>query len=471
MAELSIAALQSTTTRLSKKRLSAMTLPDLQQTISDLDKLVHRNEDDNDKENSNEDAKQKQLQRIKMQIKQKQCALKSIEKEMEQYFEARKEIIVSNERLTSELHELRGDFNAEMYKTENIKLLLAQNTQNEKNSNSDHQAQENEDSEDRVTEIEKLRRKHSALFARIQHSFYTHNDAANANSNDHQNIDELLSEKRKLTQQLHELQCEYERVQSEQSKTCLERKLGSELLSILSSIESERAGQRQREESVSASIVNRKKQQINAEIVAEKRRRQRETLSEKLESIELELQQYACANTYGSPSMSMRNSVTSLGSLDAQSLMSDSSQQHFDVSELKQTASNLVQYLQDFLPLAMRKQVESIKMKMSEQIGEQQMNEIEAVLREMTVELQSKQQFANTHNRAYPDYIDSMTSNGGAAQQQQYFYLNHSMNIFDEFEKLEIKIPLIVSDIPHTLRTLWDRLQNLQHMNKFFAVV
>merc|ERR1712228_691800 len=214
------------------------------------------------------------------------------------------------------------------------------------------------------------------------------------------------------------------KIKAKESETRIQSKLESDFIFILSQIYKMRQSALKREQILNSSIDNRKKQQINFEI---------------LNGIELELVGYTNQNVYGSPAGSVRNSQT----FDNISMISDCS--NFDVKEMKQSINNLIKYLQDFLPLKMRKKIESIKIKMSDN------EDIDANIENMANELQQNKKTKES------EII--------------HYYLNHTMDIFDDFDKLDIKIPLIVSDIPQSIKILLQRLESAQHMNKFFAIV
>jgi len=170
----------------------------------------------------------------------------------------------------------------------------------------------------------------------------------------------------------------------------------------------------------------------------------RRALLETLEGLDEELHEFANPNVYGSPSQSRSCSVSTSQNFDAMAMVSaDSAHCAFD----EKSAHQLAQYLQDFLPLAMRKEIEGLRVKaLSRGFDEQ----IEAELERMKAELQS----------------DALS---GSAHSQ--FVRHPRMDTFDEFDKLDIKMSLLLSDIPEAIRALLQRTHTAQHIDKFFAIV
>merc|ERR1712129_56425 len=177
---------------------------------------------------------------------------------------------------------------------------------------------------------------------------------------------------------------------------------------------------------------------INTQILDEKRKQQRQALHDKLETIDFELIEFTNLNVYGSPRGSPAGSGRNSQTFETMSVISDCS--HFDANEMKQTIHNLIQYLQDYLPLKMRKQIDNIKIKINDSLSN---NSIDIEMDKMSKELRNGKQE----------------------------YLNHSMDLFDEFDKINMQIPLTVADIPVSIKSLLQKIESAQHMNQFFALV
>merc|ERR1712154_609131 len=99
----------------------------------------------------------------------------------------------------------------------------------------------------------------------------------------------------------------------------------------------------------------------NSQILDKGWKNQKQALYEKLNFIDCELSEYTNLNNMMSPSHSVRNSQN----FDNLSIASFECS-HFDASQCQMKQSdinNLIKYLQDFLPLKMKKQIEGIKMK------------------------------------------------------------------------------------------------------------
>ena len=426
--------------KLCKRDLEGMNEEDLRRKIADLKALIsvhnHKNKQTEHK---------KALRGLQKDLKQKQISFQSITDQLNQYFSGRHDVITKNKELSIALHQLRTEFNEEMYKMENIKLMLAKKP----NQEQDTVDSSNTNNTAKLSEIEKLKKSHHQIFAEISSSFLPQNESTK--------IDGLLSDRTQLLCDIVSIHKQCQQLHRERTSSIFHYQIYGELLHILEGIQSIRALRTKREEVLAASIGHRRKQEINAEIVEAKRVEQRENLEEKLKGIEEELEEFTNLNAYGSPSVSVRGSVNlkdwNQCNFDNLSVLSDASQLEMNqMMESKQTVHSLIQYLQDFLPLTMRKQIETLKMKAMSDGNEQ---EIETAVKEMTSELQQMRPGG-----------EKETMKGGS-----HWYLNHNMSTFDEFDHLDIKIPLILSDIPEVIKVLLDRIRSIQHMNKCFAIV
>jgi len=328
---------------------------------------------------------------------------------------------------------------------ENIKLMMARKPDQEF---LDNDPSASAATEYKLSEIEKLRRSHNKIFAEISNSYVADPESSE--------IDELLAERGRLLSEMASAQKQCDELRQERTSRNIRQRIHGELLHILSGIHSLRASRSKREEVMTASIESRKKQEVNSEIVEAKRMEQRECLEDKLKDIEQELEEFTNLNKYGSPSVSVRGSLN-LKDLHFETLSVASDASQLDANQMKenkQSIHSVIQYLQDFLPLTMRKQIETLKMKAMSDGNEQ---EIENVVMAMTVELQSMRPGGEKE--------------GGRESGCCHWYLNHNMTTFDEFDALDIRIPLILCDIPSVIKTLLDRIRSIQIMNKCFAIV
>eukprot|EP01083_Nonionella_stella_P005478 15835_1 len=375
----------------SKQELLDMKLNTLKQTIAELEDIACKYEIDSTQSVEYENK----LNELRRHIKEQKSALRSVTEEISDYFTERIGVVDQNNASADSLSALRKELNETMYKTGNSL---------------------------------ELKRKQKKLFYQMRNSY---------NNSDNSEIDEWIGGRSRLVSQIGELSREYTRLVRERKKKIASHKLYSELLRILRC-------RVERKERLDSSIKNRQKQELNTQILNEKRKKQKDVLHDKLEGIESELVEYTNINLYSSPSVSVRNSITSLDNVSLISA-SDSAQLEANDQQEKQSLNDLIQYLQDCLPLKMRKQIETLKMKMTDASYEDN-TQMDRILDQM------REQLNNNHMR-------------------DHFYLNHNMNIFDQFDALDVKIPLIISNIPHAIKALLHRLNNLQKAIKLFAIV
>jgi len=423
-----------------------MKVNDLDQKIKALRALIAEQE----AVRSQEEHK-KAIRALHQELRQKRSSMRTISQQINAYFSGRKELIAKNRDLSAALRQLRAEFNEEMYKMENVRPVPDQEpnqeiTEKGGGTNTDALGTSTSAAERKLSEIEKLKTSHHRIFAEISSSYLPAAECSN--------IDQLLAERSQIIADMASIQTRCVELNRQRTSSTLRVKLYGELLHILSGIYSIRSARSKRERVLTQSVGHRTKQEINSEIVDSKRMEQRENLEEKLQGINEELEVFTNLNAYGSPSVSVRGSVHLKDlNFDTISMVSDHSA--FDqnqMNESKQTVHSLIQYLQDFLPLTIGRQVETLKMKAMSDDNEA---EIEGMVKEITLELQQMRPGGERE----------------AAKEGSHWYLNHNMATFDEFDALDIKIPMVLCDVPEAIHTMLHRIRSIQHMNKCFAIV